>query len=231
MVGALIIRGDRLPEIDAHGGDIDTLLKNRDGSAITERVLVLQQIQYACLDAKGAIKVEKDGAGDVIAWVCDPGDTGGIEFYDDPGGNGLCGPGTRGQSGRCGLTSIGSSRTIAVDCRCTETLPAASGFGKNTRPAAWRSELLQTEDHRRGDGVVRWHRGCRPNESLPRQGRRPRRHCPAARFCAPQRGWFLTRCWRKPDSNHRSLSYDQTEWLEKGARALCAWSAEMHAHP
>jgi hypothetical protein len=123
MAGALIIRGDRLPEIDAHGGDIDTLLKNRDGSAMTERVLVLQQIQYACLDAKGAIKVEKDGAGDVIAWVCDPGDTGGIEFYDDPGGNGLFGPGTRGQSGRCGLTSIGSSRTIAVDCRCTETLP------------------------------------------------------------------------------------------------------------
>jgi FtsP/CotA-like multicopper oxidase with cupredoxin domain len=103
MAGALIVRGDRLPTESAHG-DIDTLLKDREGRALPQRVLVLQQIQYACLDDKGAIKVRKDAQGNVIAWVCDPGDTGGIEFYDDPGGNGLFGPGTWEQSGR--YTSI-----------------------------------------------------------------------------------------------------------------------------
>lgn len=104
MAGALIVRGDRLPSNTANG-DIDTLLKRPEGAAIRERVLVLQQIQYACLDSKGAIKVQKDSSGKkVIAWVCDPGDTGGIEFYDDPGGNGLFGPGTWAESGR--YTSI-----------------------------------------------------------------------------------------------------------------------------
>jgi L-ascorbate oxidase len=103
MAGALIVRGDRLPSNEAHG-DIDTLLKRRNGSAMPERILVLQQIQYACLDKNGAIKVQKDSNGNVIAWVCDPDDTGGIEFYNDPGGNGLFGPGTWAQSGR--YTSI-----------------------------------------------------------------------------------------------------------------------------
>jgi hypothetical protein len=38
--------------------------------------------------------------------------------------------------------------------------------------------------------------------------------------------------WREPDSNHRSpLVRPGPEWLEKGARALCAWSAEMRPHP
>jgi FtsP/CotA-like multicopper oxidase with cupredoxin domain len=47
MAGALIIRGDRLPTADHHG-DIDTLV-----AGAPERVLVMQQIQYACLDASG----------------------------------------------------------------------------------------------------------------------------------------------------------------------------------
>jgi FtsP/CotA-like multicopper oxidase with cupredoxin domain len=98
MVGALIVRGDRLPS-DSANGDIDTLLKRQDGTDIKERVLVLQQIQYACLDENGAIKVQKEG-GNVVAWVCDPSDTGGIEFYDDPGKNGLFGPRTWSESGR-----------------------------------------------------------------------------------------------------------------------------------
>jgi hypothetical protein len=43
---------------------------------------------------------------------------------------------------------------------------------------------------------------------------------------------LLTHRWREPDSNHRSLSYGQyPNGLKKGARALCAWSAEMGAHP
>ena len=102
MAGALIVRGERLPTPTAHG-DIDTLLKGRDGQPLRERVLVLQQIQYACLDKDGNVKVRKDAKGDVIAWVCDPGDVGGIEFYSDKNGNGF-GPGSWGQSGR--YTSI-----------------------------------------------------------------------------------------------------------------------------
>lgn len=99
MAGALIVRGDRLPTADGNG-DIDTLLRDPDGSPISERILVFQQIQYACLDARGAIKVRRNAAGEVDAWVCDSGDVGGIEFYRDPGGNGLFGPGTWAQSGR-----------------------------------------------------------------------------------------------------------------------------------
>jgi len=107
MAGALIIRGDRLPTADGNG-DIDTLLKRRDGNPLTERVLVLQQIQYACLDAEGRIKVQRNEAGQVIAWVCDEGDVGGIEGYGPPPGDPQApsqfGPGTWGQSGR--YTSI-----------------------------------------------------------------------------------------------------------------------------
>jgi FtsP/CotA-like multicopper oxidase with cupredoxin domain len=106
MAGALIVRGNRLPG-EKTNGDIGTLLKNSDGSAMRERILVLQQIQYACLDKNGAVKVKKDSNGKVIAWICDRDDTGGIEFYNDPGGNGLFGPGTWSQSGR--YTSINGS--------------------------------------------------------------------------------------------------------------------------
>lgn len=102
MAGALIIRGDRLPTPVEHG-DLDTLLKDRNGAPLTERLLVLQQIQYACLDAAGNIKVQTDSSGNVIAWVCDPDDVGGIELYSDKNGNGF-GPGSWNQSGR--YTSI-----------------------------------------------------------------------------------------------------------------------------
>jgi L-ascorbate oxidase len=84
MAGALIVRGDRLPSENTHG-DIDTLLKRRDGSTIQERILVLQQIQYYC--PKSTNK-----------WICDSHDTGVIESYDN------FGPGTWRQSGR--YTSI-----------------------------------------------------------------------------------------------------------------------------
>jgi FtsP/CotA-like multicopper oxidase with cupredoxin domain len=91
MAGALIVRGNRVPTPTTHG-DVDTLLK---GGA-TERVLVLQQIQYACVDDQGRVKVKyktgpdgkpivdpKTGNYTVIEWVCDKGDTGRIEFYED----------------------------------------------------------------------------------------------------------------------------------------------------
>jgi L-ascorbate oxidase len=98
MAGALIVRGDRMPTPTATG-DIDVLMKNADLTPMEDRVLVLQQIQYACLDAQGQVKVRKDDQGKVVAWVCDPTDTGVIESYSYPGGGGF-GPPTWVQSGR-----------------------------------------------------------------------------------------------------------------------------------
>ncbi|SDZ59517.1 Multicopper oxidase, partial [Sinorhizobium meliloti] len=86
MSGALIIRGDRMPT-PTETGDIDRLLKQPDGSDIAERVLVLQQIQYACTDSNGS-----------ITYDCQPGQVGGIESYDQ------FGPGSWPASGR--FTSI-----------------------------------------------------------------------------------------------------------------------------
>ncbi|HEV2507904.1 MAG TPA: multicopper oxidase domain-containing protein [Mesorhizobium sp.] len=91
MAGALIIRGNRPPTPSAHG-DLDTLIPT---SAIPERLLVMQQIQYACRApaAKpgelGPIKQDINGR-----YICDPGDIGGIEGYDQ------FGPGTWPASGR-----------------------------------------------------------------------------------------------------------------------------------
>ena len=82
MAGVLVVRGSRFPE-PTKNGDIDTLLtSNVDGTRLKERVVEFQQVQYACRDKAGAIKVKKDANGKVIAWVCDPGDTGEITSYD-----------------------------------------------------------------------------------------------------------------------------------------------------
>jgi FtsP/CotA-like multicopper oxidase with cupredoxin domain len=77
MAGILLIKGDRLPTPQSNG-DIDTLLQEPYGGAVPERLLLLQQIQYAC-----------NGGYD-----CKPGEVGGIESYD------LFGPGTWPASGR-----------------------------------------------------------------------------------------------------------------------------------
>lgn len=92
MAGALVIRGNRPPTPTA-SGDIDTLLKPTRTQSFKERVLVLQQIQYACRDAQGKVKTNPDGT-----YKCDPGDVGGIEGYDQ------FGPGSWPASGR--YTSI-----------------------------------------------------------------------------------------------------------------------------
>jgi FtsP/CotA-like multicopper oxidase with cupredoxin domain len=94
MAGALIIRGDR-PPTPGGTGDIDTLLKPTRTQSFKERVLVLQQIQYACRDAKGKIKTVS--ASD-RTYRCDEGDVGRIEGYD------LFSPGSWPASGR--YTSI-----------------------------------------------------------------------------------------------------------------------------
>lgn len=109
MAGALVIRGNRLPT-PTHNGDIDTLLKTADGKPIHENLLVLQQIQYACYDQDGNIKVRlkdgsigvktKDNADQIASWYCAPGDVGGVEYYTAPNGAGLFGPGTWNESGR-----------------------------------------------------------------------------------------------------------------------------------
>ena len=111
MSGALIVRGTRKPTADANG-DVDTLLK--DGAKpFPERVMVFQQIQYACRfpsnypDANLAGKVktyandpppgtkpEKDDT----RYKCDESDVGKIDGYD------LFGPGNWAGSGR--YTSI-----------------------------------------------------------------------------------------------------------------------------
>lgn len=83
MAGVLIVQGTRLPSPGAPG-DVDTLLRNADGSAFPERILLFQQIQYACRDEAGEIKTEPSG--DLQGrWVCDAGDVGEIENYDQFG--------------------------------------------------------------------------------------------------------------------------------------------------
>lgn len=95
MAGALIIEGRR-PPTEKENGDIDTLLKPTKTQSFKERVLVFQQIQYACY-TKGPnpqIKRNPDNT-----YRCDPDDVGVIENYDD------FGPGGWQASGR--YTSIG----------------------------------------------------------------------------------------------------------------------------
>jgi L-ascorbate oxidase len=102
MAGALIVRGDRAPTPTATG-DIDVILKNADLSPMEDRTLVLQQIQYACLDAAGNVKVQTvpnpPHPPKIVAWVCDPSDVGVVEKYDYPNGVGF-GPGSWEQSAR-----------------------------------------------------------------------------------------------------------------------------------
>jgi L-ascorbate oxidase len=75
MSGALIVRGHRAPTPEKTG-DIDTLFAP---IAPKERVLVFQQIQYACWDGD-KIKTNADGT-----WRCDAGDVGEIRNYDQLG--------------------------------------------------------------------------------------------------------------------------------------------------
>lgn len=95
MAGALIVRGTR-PPTPAANGDLDTLLRPISGQPFPERVLVFQQIQYACRDKDGNIERNADKT-----YKCDANETGGVEDYDQ------FGPGTWPASGR--FTSINGS--------------------------------------------------------------------------------------------------------------------------
>jgi L-ascorbate oxidase len=86
MAGALIVHGDR-PPTPSRNGDVDTLLRDEAGAAYKERLVLFQQVQYACRDAQGRVKTRmvKDPNNPtvpkVVDWVCAPGDVGGIEGY------------------------------------------------------------------------------------------------------------------------------------------------------
>jgi L-ascorbate oxidase len=77
MAGALIVDGQRLPSATTPG-DLDTLLRNSSGAAFRERVLVFQQIPYACRDSSGNIKKDANKR-----WICDAQDIGEVDRHDD----------------------------------------------------------------------------------------------------------------------------------------------------
>lgn len=103
MAGALVITGDRVPVTDGAGaivqtGDIDVLLRPTEEQPFNERLLVFQQIPYACRDADGNIEGTTNEDGDIVDWTCAEGQVGTVEKYDQ------FGPGSWPNSGR--YTSI-----------------------------------------------------------------------------------------------------------------------------
>ena len=71
MSGPLIVRGDRQPS-STKTGDIDVLLKPIANQAFNEKILLLQQIPYACSGDESNVQ---------FSWKCDPGDIGFVESY------------------------------------------------------------------------------------------------------------------------------------------------------
>lgn len=128
MAGALIVHGDRMPTPTATG-DIDVILKNADLTAMEDRTLVLQQIQYACLDSAGKVKVRTEpNPLRIVAWVCDENDVGVIEDYDYPNNSAV--PGTVG-FGPGGWNQ--SARFTTINGRVRPAFQARAG-----RPERWR---------------------------------------------------------------------------------------------
>ena len=84
MAGALIVRGTRPPTPNGNG-DLDTLLRPISGQPFTERVMVFQQIQYACRDKNGNIEFNKDKDGNDTTYKCNANQVGGVEDYDQFG--------------------------------------------------------------------------------------------------------------------------------------------------
>jgi len=80
MEGALIIRDDRAPTASTPG-DLDILLTDPSGKSIEDKVIMFQQVQYACFDSAG--KIQKTNGGQ--PWVCHPGQAGEIRTYDQFG--------------------------------------------------------------------------------------------------------------------------------------------------
>lgn len=86
MAGALIVTGNRLPTATTPG-DIDILLKDARGKPFPERVMIFQQIEYACLNAKGEVEGERDKDDNFVRpFTCAPGEIGRIESFDNDQG-------------------------------------------------------------------------------------------------------------------------------------------------
>lgn len=82
MAGALIVTGNRLPTTTGPG-DIDVLLRDERGLPFAERVMVFQQIDYGCLDAKGVIGGKRDKDGNPLRpFTCSAGEIGTVESFD-----------------------------------------------------------------------------------------------------------------------------------------------------
>jgi FtsP/CotA-like multicopper oxidase with cupredoxin domain len=75
--GALIVRGDR-HYVGRGTGDIDTILHDASGQPMTEKIMLLQQIPYACFNAPGKINTNPDGT-----WKCDSDQTGVVNDFND----------------------------------------------------------------------------------------------------------------------------------------------------
>jgi L-ascorbate oxidase len=77
MVGALIVKGRRtLDESPQNGGtaDIDTIFKDAAGDALKEKLILLQQIAYACFDSSDSDTISTKQASDgKSVWYCPPG--------------------------------------------------------------------------------------------------------------------------------------------------------------
>jgi FtsP/CotA-like multicopper oxidase with cupredoxin domain len=80
MAGALIVRGERAPTETAPG-DVDILLR-KNGRPLPERVLLFQQLQYACYDSDGRIKATLHNGLPIRPWRCAPGEIGRVEGFE-----------------------------------------------------------------------------------------------------------------------------------------------------
>ena len=78
MAGALVIKDTRVPTAEKPG-DIDILLQEADGKAFADKVVMFQQVQYACFDANG--KIQKSNTPTGQPWVCNAGQFGEIRDY------------------------------------------------------------------------------------------------------------------------------------------------------
>ncbi|MDO5104096.1 MAG: multicopper oxidase domain-containing protein [Lautropia sp.] len=142
MAGPLIIRGTRQPT-HTQPGDLDTLLRSTTAHSVNERIMLFQQIQYACRDENGQIKQNPDKT-----WRCDEGDVGELEQYDgvlDFGRwpesgrlttiNGKTAPRLTSVAGRLErwrMIHAGVRETINLQIRRAPNLELATGFGHDT---------------------------------------------------------------------------------------------------
>ena len=169
MAGALIVTGNRSANRE-QPGDIDVLLKDERGRPFPERVMMFQQIQYGCLNDKGADRGQADKDDEPVRpFICSPGKVGGIESFDNDWGwrrtgrytgiNGKVQPqltaakagaferwrlinGGTGESMRMRLYRLDPSRRIAADGpRRKSRLPGESATASASRLPMWQIAL------------------------------------------------------------------------------------------